>query len=174
MFTAKLIETKQYYTYYRKLMLTTMLPGSLYIFIILALEVNLYWLFIPVVFYILLVVYMKRISKTVEKLSNKRKIEITYDQISILGSKGEPLQHFISSELSGIVMKKEYCIPMNSLKEIHQAFLGKSALKNYIGIHQNGEYQQFEFILESYYMIEELKKLRSHWEESGIPIELIS
>jgi len=112
-------------------------------------------------------------SKQLSLVLGNRLIEIKIDEIRIKSKKGIEEETIKLNKLEKIILKDEYSMPQETIKEIGQELTGKTK-QNYIIIHQNNKKRQFDFEIDSYYMINQLNKLIESWKMKGYNIERIS
>jgi hypothetical protein len=172
MFRAKLIENKDYYKLRRKHLLLMFLP-----FIPIALLVNFYqipiWLTILMIaLYVAANIIMVRNHKQLSLILGNRLIEIGIDEIRIK-SKNVTEEIIKLNKLEKILLKDEYSIHQETIKEVGQELTGKTR-QNYIILHQNNKARQFDFEIDSYYMINQLNKVIESWKMKGYTIERIN
>ena len=173
MFKAKLIKNKNYYKLRRKQLLLMFLSP-----IPMGLLVNFYqipiWVTILMIgLYIAAIILLARNQKQLSLVLGNRLIEIKIDEIRIKSKKGIEEETIKLNKLEKIILKDEYSMPQETIKEIGQELTGKTK-QNYIIIHQNNKKRQFDFEIDSYYMINQLNKLIESWKMKGYNIERIS
>ena len=173
MFKASLIENQKYYNLKRKLLLIG-IPSSILIGFI----VN-FWQFPFLGFTVILVITIgiifiqNRINKRISVFSKNRGIEIDNEFIRIKSKSGDIEEQINIDSVNKIVVKNNYSIPEENLKEIFREMKGDQ-LKNFIIINIGGQSKKFEFTMDSYYMIEQIKKVISHWQTKGINIQTMT
>ena len=172
MLKAKLIENVSYYKLRRRQLLLLLLPtlgfslfGSFY-------EIPL-WITIMVIgLYVLGIILIMKNTKAMENTFGKKLIEIDETEIRIK-TKESKIQEIISVEaLDKLIIKGEYSIPQETLKEIGSELKG-NAKKNYLILVQNGEKRRLDFEITTYFMITQLNKIIENWKNRDYPIERI-
>ena len=104
-------------------------------------------------------------------LVGKRVIELDETGIRIKSKNGGTEESFKLNIIEKIILKKEYGIPQESIKEVVDEVKGNQK-KNYLILQQNNEKRKFNFEIESYYMISQLNKIIEGWSKKGYNIEL--
>lgn len=172
MFKAKLIENKSYYPL-RGRQLTLLLLMS----VPLGLLANFYrfpmpWILAGTGLYILFIVLMLRNQKLMNLVTGNKSLEIDEAEIRISSKKDRSEEIIPMSTVEKIVLKKEYGIPQENLKDIVKEMKG-NARKNYIILHQKDRQRRIDFEIDSYYMIGQLDKITASWKNNGYRIERI-
>ena len=173
MFKAKLIENKNYYNLKSKQLLLMLLPA-----IPIGLLVNFYkipiWVSLLMIgLYITLFILMFRNQKRISSILGNKLIEFDIDEIRIKSKKGIGEETIKLNKVEKIVLKEEYSLPQETLKEVGHELTGKTK-QNYIILYQNNKKKQLDFEVDSYYMINRLNKLIEAWKVSGYNIERMS
>jgi hypothetical protein len=175
-FKATLIESPEYYTKRRWLMIAgfvfSILWGSYMGGI-----VNFQFdpgniLFISFVILSLLLVFgfSYRDSELLKWMKGKRKIEVSIDRIKIVSKSGKVVEIVDIDNASKIIVKDTYQIAEENVMDFVHEIKGNYR-KNYIEIENDTGIYKYEFVIESYYMIEQLKKIIAHWNHKGYPLE---
>lgn len=170
MFKAKLIENENYYKLRSKHLLLMLLPS-----IPVGLLVNFYqipiWVTILMIgFYVTTIFLMARNQKQISSVLGNKLIEIDRDEIRIKSKKGTEEETIKLNEVDRIILKDEYSIPQETLKEVGQELTG-NAKQNFVILYQDNYKRQFDFEVDSYYMINQLNKLIETWKTKGYRIE---
>jgi len=173
MFKAKLIEKEDYYKLRSKQLLLMLLPS-----ILIGLLVNFYqipiWVTILMIgIYIALIVLMAKNQKQINSIFGNRMIEIDIDEIKIKSKNKAEEENIKLNKIDKIILKDEYSIAQETIKEVGQELTGNTK-RNYLIIHQDGQKRQFDFEVDSYYMINQLNKLIESWKTKGYKIELVT
>ena len=170
MFKAKLIENQNYYKLRSKQLLLMLLPA-----ISIGLLVNFYqiptWVTILMVgLYVTAIILMTRNQKQINSVLGNKLIEIDVDEIRIKSKKGTEEETIKLKEVERIILKDEYSMPQETIKEVGQEITGKTK-QNFLILHQDSKKRQLDFEIDSYYMINQLNKLIESWKLKGYNIE---
>ena len=170
MFKAKLIENENYYKLRSKQLLLMLIPS-----ISIGLLVNFYqipiWLTLLMIgLYIGATFLMVRNQKQISSVLGNKLIEIDMDEIRIKSNKGTEDEIIKLNRVKKIILKNEYSIPQETLKEVGQELIGK-AKQNHIILQQDNQRRQLDFEVDSYYMMNQLNKLIESWKMKGYNIE---
>ncbi|MEN0003871.1 MAG: hypothetical protein AAF798_06995 [Bacteroidota bacterium] len=169
MFKAKLIENNTYYKSKRLLLILAIAAP-----LIIGLSANIIELSAVIVaavalFGIVMIIQQYRLQKKVQQLTSQQTIEISEDRIQIKDNNSALQQDIDLQTIKRIVVKNNYHIPEETLKDLSKQLRGDYT-KNYLIVeHATGE-QKFEFEIDSYYMLTQLHKLIQSWDSRGIPI----
>lgn len=169
MFKAKLIESKAYYNLRIKqsiLMLVPLVP---------ILMLNFYdvpvWISIVLMGgYILLLALMWKNQQLMNSMVGHKLIEVDDTEIRIKAKNGKQQEAFKIDAVEKVILKEEYGIPQESMKEIKAEILG-SPKENYLIIQQNGAERKLDFEIDSYYKITQLNKIIQAWMKKGYKVE---
>ena len=136
MFKAKLIENENYYKLRSKHLLLMLLPS-----IPVGLLVNFYqipiWVTILMIgFYVTTIFLMARNQKQISSVLGNKLIEIDRDEIRIKSKKGTEEETIKLNEVDRIILKDEYSIPQETLKEVGQELTG-NAKQNFVILYQD-------------------------------------
>jgi hypothetical protein len=173
MFKASLIENQKYYKLKRKLLLIGIPSAILIGFIANFWEFPFLWFTVILVLTIGIMFIQNRIHKRISFFTNNRGIEIDDEFIRIKSKSGEIEEQINIDSVNKIVVKNNYSFPEENLKEIFREMKGDQ-LKNFIIINIGGQSKKFEFTMDSYYMIEQIKKVINHWQTKGINIQTVT
>lgn len=172
MFKAKLIENEKYYKLQRKqLFLTILLFIQIYLF------VSFYkipiWVTILIIgIFVATVIFTSRNQKRINSILGNKLIEIDMDEIRINSKNGATEESIKLDEVERMILKNEYSIPQETLKEMGQELTG-NIKQNFIILYKDSQKRQFDFEIDSYYMINQLNKLIETWRTKGYKIETI-
>lgn len=114
-----------------------------------------------------------RTHKRASSMVRNRNIEISTDTIRIVSGHGKILETIPVADLTGVTVKETWAIPEERIQDLIRELKGKS-LENYLIIQQNQEDRRFDFVLDSYYMIEQLKHVINDWQAKGLITETVS
>ena len=103
-----------------------------------------------------------------KSLVDQRKIEITPEDISVIDKKGHKQIYPIKNAYA-IILKDALKMPDETVKDIYKDLSGQP-IKNYIVYKDKNGDHRFEFMIDSYYMIEQLKKLVHGWQNDGVNV----
>ena len=170
MFRAKLISDPNYYSYKKKLVaysqLAIIFVLILYIILRFVAHVKEAWGISFFVVYAFSFYFTIKYNKKIKKAIDKKIIEIYGTQIEIKDNHGNLLESFNVKDADKIIVKNEYKMPEEGFKDIINTIKGKF-VKNYIIFEFNGKQKKYDFLFDSYYMIEKLKELIKEWEAAG-------
>ncbi|TNE65972.1 MAG: hypothetical protein EP344_02735 [Bacteroidetes bacterium] len=170
MFRANLIDTPDYYKLRRQLLLFGFLLSGF-----MGLLANFYtiphlWLIIVLILTGLVFYYFFQTQKEVTATTGNRKIEIDSGYIRVKSNAGKILEEINLEQADRITVQETYGIPAENIHEVIKELRGEN-LQNVLIIHYKGHQRRFDFILDSYYMIEQLKKSVDAWKASGIRVD---
>ncbi len=173
MFRARLIENKSYYKLRVKqifLLFLLLIPGNIII--------NFYepptWIAILILaLYIGMIILVVRNQKKIRSVTGNKLIEMDNDEIRIKSKKGIEEEKIKLNNIEKIILKDQYSMPQETMKEVGQELTGKIK-QNYIIINQDNEERRFDFEFDSYYMINQLNDLIKSWKTKGYNIESIN
>lgn len=171
-FKAKIIESPVYYSLKRKELfigLATAIPAA-----ILAnfFERPVWIVLIALVIYFLLLLIMKNNQQGIKDISSNKMIEIGVDQIDLKSANNEIIGSFDLAKTKKIMLNKDFGMPQESIADIAQEMKGKPK-KNFIIIEQNGQFQKFDFLVDSYYMLKQMDKIIEQWQQRGIEVNWV-
>lgn len=173
MFKANLINSPSYYKVRRFTFLMALYPSALVIAIIL-ISNNFPWYAVALVFLLSMGIdfWKIRAEKKVRSRSTGNQIEISDEAIRILGTSGEVVETLKVADASGILVKEAYAIPGDTLAGLFKEAQGKT-LQNFIVYQAGPKKVRYDFVIESYYMIEQLKKVIQNWQERGVAVGMV-
>ncbi|MCF8253657.1 MAG: hypothetical protein K9H61_13755 [Bacteroidia bacterium] len=125
MFKAKLIENQNYYKLRSKQLFQMLLPS-----IAIGLLVNFFqipfWLTILMIgLYVAAIILMARNQRKISLVLGNKLIEIEEDEIRIKSKKGTEEETIKLNEVERIILKEEYSIPQETIKEVGHELTGK-------------------------------------------------
>ena len=170
MFKAKLIANEDYYKLRSKQLLLMLLPSIPF-----GLLVNFYqipiWLTILMMgLYIGAIFLMVRNQKQISSVLGNKLIEIDIDEIRIKSKNGADDETIKLNGVEKIILKDEYSMHLETIKEVGQELAGK-AKQNFVILQQDNERRRLDFEVDSYYMVNQLNKLIESWKIKGYEIE---
>ncbi len=121
-------------------------------------------------FYILGIVLMVKNQKRITSIFGNNLIEIDEREIRIKSKKGNRVEIINLDEVEKLILKKEYSMPQETIKEIGEEIAG-NAKQNFIIITQNSKDGRLDFEIDSYFMIKQLNKIIENWISRGYNIE---
>lgn len=174
MFKATLIDNKNYYKNRRFLLLLRIFPPSfIFLFMLFNYEYFSKWgIILILILFIGTFIIENKILKSLTKIKYLNKIEISDSTIVISKKKGELIEKYELESIEKIIVKKEYQIANEKMKDILNE-IKRKYIKNYIIIEKDNKKVRFDFTIDSYYMIEELKKLFAIWEQKAYNIKIV-
>lgn len=169
MFKGTLIENKNYYNLRSKQLLYFILPS-----IAIGIFVNFYkmpiWITIAaVIFYVTVKIMAFKYQKAMQKTANKR-IEIDQNKIDIKDSDGNIIETVQIESADKLIVKNDYKMAQESMKDLKEEMKGNTE-KHYLILENNKIQRRFDFVIESYYMLNQLKKLVQDWQNKNLLIE---
>ena len=172
MFKAKLIDGENYYSLRRKnlvfFFVTSAIGGALW-----GLGMaSAYVIALIFTLYIAVFVYAILISKRMQSLLGNKLIEIDEKEIRIKSKNAKADEVININSADKLVVKETYMIPGDSGKEIRRELKGE-ARKNYLIFRKGKLNRQFDFEIDSYYMITQLENLIQQWEAKGLSVERV-
>lgn len=168
MFKAKLIEKSKYY-YLKRIGTIIFLLYFLLLGLISFNHLPSWTIFI---LYLMMNYFIYKNMIKTSAVSDKRKIELDLEFLTIRSNNGEKTSNYSLKNLSKIKLKKEYEIAKETIVDTVKEFKGEYK-GSYIIIEHDNKEERFDFLIDSYYMIEELKKLSGIWQEKGFNIEYL-
>lgn len=171
MFKGTLIEDEKYYKLRSKQLLYIMLPS-----IAIGLLVNFYqipiWITIgAILFYVATMIFTLRNQKEMIKIANKN-IEIDSNQIILKDSSGNLLETIAIKPDSRIKIKENYQMAQETMNDLKEEFRG-NVEKHFIVIKDDNEERRFDFVISSYYMLNQLNKIVKLWQTEDYNIEYV-
>ncbi|NNK89643.1 MAG: hypothetical protein HKO89_03470 [Saprospiraceae bacterium] len=172
MFKAKLIDNKSYYSLRRKVLLYGFIP-NIFIGIIFAFS-GITLLYSVLIFLIIIagVIIQHKTNKKFASTFGNKKIIIDYSSINIEGKKPADNHVFSIDSLDKIIIKESYQMPENSTKDIINEAKGIT-LKNFIAFTKDGVKTQYDFVVDSHYMLVQLDKIIAVWKNENRPLEFV-
>lgn len=170
MFKAKLISDFNHYRLFRNGMVLA------FLYIPFAIAPNLLpipiWI-LPACFFFIMMVYpyLKKYREQFEGMSSLQRIEMDADEIRII-DKHQKVARIPIDKLDKITVRESYQIPGDTLRSFFNEIKGKQH-KNFIIIEQAGKRQRFDFVIASYYAIEQIKKVTDKWTAKNLLLEKI-
>ena len=167
-FKAKIIEDEEYYKLRRKLLLLTMFPVAPSFIPSIVMD-NQYWLALPV--FIIsgcLTLIQWKLQKKFNGLIGNRKIVADQNKIEITNSKNKLLTSYNIAEMKSLELVTNFNMTHQTQKDIYKDVVKGQSRKHFITIRKEDERVHYNFEFDSYYMIEQLKKLVTQWETNGL------
>ena len=171
MFKAKIIENTNYYLMKRKYLIIMLIVLFLLGLVSNITLASIYWTPILIIIAVVFSIFLYKTGKKVTNLTEKRKIHISNNSIEILNNSGEIEKEFKVSEADEIIVKDKYQISDESISDLIKEIKGAN-LKNYLIIKSKGKTNKFDFLVDSHYMILQMKKIINFWSEQNIKIKL--
>ena len=112
-----------------------------------------------------------RNKKRLEAMVEDNRIEIDDQEIRI--QRLNITEKFQIKEVDKLLIKDNYTVGQESIKEISKEITGRSS-QNYLVLKQNDEEIKLDFVIDSYYMINQLNRITKNWKTKGYNIEVIS
>ena len=173
MFKAKLIENENYYNLRSKhLLLTILISIPMGIFVN-NFKLSIWGNLFAVSLYILMLIFLWKNQKKIQSILGNKLIEINEHEIKIKSKKGLPEEIINLNDVDKLILKDEYSMPQETMKEVGKEIVGNTK-QNYLILQQKNNRRKIDFEVESYYMINQLKKVIKIWESKGYNIERIN
>lgn len=171
MFKAKLIESPTYYSLKNKQILLFILYTIFFSLMYNMFSFPLSLGGLAIVGMALVIFFMIKNGKATRELISKSTLQVDENCLRIFSGKENMVQSFELGKLNRITVKKQYQIPEDTMGKAVKE-LAKDAVvgKNYLTVEQDGKTHQFDFVIDSYYMIQQLEKLITAWEQKGFPV----
>lgn len=171
MFKGTLIEDEKYYKLRSKQLLFVMLPS-----IAIGLFINLYQLPIwatigAIFFYVATMIFTFRNQKEMFKIANKN-IEINSNEIILKDSSGCIVEKIAIKPDSTITIKENYQMAQETMSDIKEELKG-NVEKHFIVIKYDNEERRFDFVINTYYMLNQFKKIVKLWQKGDYNIEYV-
>ena len=106
------------------------------------------------------------------RLLSKRIVEADEDKIRIKYANGDIVKVHNIENVDKIVLRNPFEFPNAKWFSIWQEIKGYP-MENAIEVLEGNEIYAYHFVPESHFMIEQLKKLKTIWENKGVGMELI-
>lgn len=172
MFKATLIENPNYYPLKKKL-LWVGIPSTLLMGLLPNLfEMSGLMVVSIVMLFIAILTYQSGLGKELGKILKGRKIEIDVQEIRIKSSNGILEETMQIGPKTKIKVKDTYNFPEETTKDIYREMRGQHR-KNYLIIEHDGNSRVLDFTIDSYYMIEQIKKVIAQWKVNGVDIKVV-
>jgi ABC-type multidrug transport system fused ATPase/permease subunit len=170
MFKAKLIENEQYYKLRSKQFILMLLPALPIGIIANFYQIQIWITLILIAVYVLMILLMSRNQKRLNSLLGVNLIEIDENEIRVKSKNGHQKERIQLENVEKIILKDDYSIPQETIKDMSKEMKGETK-KNFLIIQGENNERKFDFEFDSYYMLEELKKIIKSWEVKGFNIE---
>ncbi len=171
MFKGNLIEDKKYYSLRSKQLLYIMLPS-----IAIGLLVNFYqmpiWVTIgAIIFYVGVMFLTSRNQKEILNVANKR-IEIAQNSIELKEANGKVIETIKIDKDAKLIVKNGYKMAQETIEDLKEEIKGNTE-KHFLIVEINNIQRRFDFVIESYYMLNQLKKTVQIWQKENFSIEYV-
>ena len=174
MFKAKLIETPEYYEWRRSLLgwsfLGAPLAGGTFF---LSDDLSVSWWAVGLLATgggFLAQYAQYQLQQRIKGATGERRIEVSPETIRILNASGETEQSLPVGAADAIVLQNRFQLPEESLRDIFKELKGEPQRDCLIYL-AGEEEQRFDFLIDSYYMLEQLKKVVGRWKEAGVSLQ---
>lgn len=170
MFKAKLIDSERYYQLRRRQLMFVMMPSVLLAFIINHYHFPVWLTALLIGAYLLVAIWAFRNQQRMHAMFGNKLLEIDDNAIRIMSKNGDQLEVIRLEDLEKIILKEEYSMPQETIREVGEEVSGK-AKQNYIILQQNNQRRKLDFEMDSYFMIAQLNKAIDIWTSKGYSIE---
>ena len=177
MFKAKLIDHEKYYKLKRKQLLFLLIPSLPMWFAASFLQVP-NWIILVVIvlvflfFTLILIMVSVKNQRQVNLVFGNQLLEIDETEIRIKSKKGVLKEVFKLNEIENLLVKEEYAMPQETIKEVHEELKGNPN-PNYLIVRQNNKERKLFFEIDSYYMAKQLNNLIALWVGRGYNVEKV-
>ena len=172
MFKGKLIEEEAYYQFKRRLLAISIIAMSVgaivYGFTVIHWGFFILYLLVLISF----TIYKIKTQKKILSVSGNKRIELDHNKICIVGKKGNIEKEILVSQVQEIKVSDIYQLADENLKSMFVEMKGKP-VKNHISVDSGQGFEKFDFIIDSYYMIEQLKKVIGAWKAEGVNVRVV-
>ncbi len=169
MFKGNLIENKSYYKLRSKQLLFILLPSIAIGFLVNFDKMPLWITIGAIVFYVVVVIMTFKNHKAMQKVANK-KIEIDQNKIVIKEANGTVIEIIEVENVNKLIVKDDYKMAQETLKDLQEEIKGNPE-EHYLILESNKMQKRYDFVIESYYMAKQLKKLVQEWQNKNVLIE---
>ncbi len=173
MFKAKLIDSPSYYRLKRNHAICSLLVGVGCLFNVILFDLP-FWLLVVVISssataIVLGFVYLRALAK----ISSRRIIQIEEHQIKIIGQRSGQAALFPLNEVDKVILPGTgFNVQDEKISDAGRNLLGK-ARKNQLILEQDSHRNQFDFVIDSHYMLRQLNKVVELWSQHGYRVERI-
>ncbi len=167
MFKAKIVENTEYYKLKRR---TSVLLGFFILVLILIQQDFGFWQVLVVITVLIafFVVEKKWISK-MNSMVQKHTLKLDLNGIEVIDKKKNVIKSFIPSVLKQIELVALQALPAYDVGDVRDEFIGPLD-KNRIIIDDGNDKYEYEFLIDSHYMLKQLDKIIEHWSNQNIPL----
>jgi len=167
MFKAKLINDSSYYALRSKHLVIGLLPGVVLAFLVQPLNLSWWILVLLGGFYIALMYMMMKNQKKMHEMAGSWTIELDNKEITLRTGDQEIFQTIEVADLDQIIVSPDVGFHQETAKDlVQEAF--RQPIINYIKIIKDETVKQYDFELESHYMMVQFEKVVAQWEKMGI------
>ena len=132
-----------------------------------------FWITIAaIIFYIAVIIMTSKNHKAMHKVANKR-IEIDGNKIEIKKVDGTVIETIEIDSVNKLIVKNDYKMAQETMKDLKEEIKGNTE-KHYIILENNRIQRRFDFVIESYYMLNRLKRLVQDWQKKNLLIEYVN
>ena len=125
-----------------------------------------------IAFYIMAVILILKNQKQINSILGNKLVEIDEEEIRIKSKNGRQQEVIKLDEIDKLILNKNYSMPQETIKDLGSEISG-NAKQSYIIFQKNSETRKLNFEFDSYFMIEQLKKIIKNWEDKGYIIERV-
>lgn len=169
MFEAKLISDPAYYSLRRMQLIYMFLP-AFPIAILVNYSSFAPWLIVLASMALLMIFYFGQQNiKQMNEILNRCSINLDKDEIKIISNQDDYEERIALNENTSIVIKKDYSLPQQTIKDLTRELLGQPK-KNYIIVQRDDVERKLTFELDSNYVIRSLHKTLNLWRHEGYKI----
>ena len=170
MFKAKLITNPRYYALRRQQLLLPFLIVMPVAFLVNPFKWPIWITIGAFCIYILVAWLTWRNEQKIKAATGEQRLEIEADTIRILDGKGQIIETILPHTIDKIEVKNSYAMPQESIKDMVQEMKGYPQ-RHYIRMVKAGQTRQLDFEVDTHYMLNQLRKILSAWEQAGYAIK---
>ena len=172
MFKGKLIDGREYHLLKRNAMILGLAVIFIQGFAINMFKLQFGWQVIITTLFVLAMIYFILVNRKIIRLIRNRKVEIGSKWVRVFDRTGRLLEQLDLDDTAVITLPSEFVLPGEKTRDLWRQLMGEIQ-SNTVVIKQNGEEHIYDLVIESYYMLEQLRKLRESWEASGFRVKII-
>lgn len=169
MFKAKLIDDEVYYSLKNKIFVLGLIPSFFIGILANFFQLPLWLTIIALVAYLMILYFIYKKQTEMNYLLGNKLLEVNEKEIIIKNKKGERIKIIGITQANKITLNADMGIPQEGTKDFIGELKGETKRNYLIFSTASGEHQ-FNFEVESYYMLKQLDKLINYWRGTGIEI----
>ncbi|MBK9255503.1 MAG: hypothetical protein IPM42_08455 [Saprospiraceae bacterium] len=172
MFKAGLVENNQYYVWRRRvLMFGFPFALSMGFTSHILTDLPVYWVILAIIT-IIIIYFEFRIQKKFKEFQPEKLIEIKDKNIILKNKNGAVIREIQPEKYENIEISLNAKLPDDSFSDLVKNIRDGYSI-NYIKLSNHKDNVVLNFVIDSFYMIEQLKKTAQHWKSLGYNINLV-